>query len=253
MRKSKSKNNYQLFAGIVVLVIMLGVVGITAVGKAQQAKSDVEQLTDLANALGGNVEAFQTGLAYLGSQVQDIGSELLGATGTRFPNGISADNTSPNIGEVRGTTLTATATTTIQELTYGSRYSKALTTSAGSTTTAGLLISIQNTGAQKICDYAEIEFTTAPSGSEMVVSLATSTSATGVSLSGAGIIASTTVATSTPIIINSHDQVGGSTMDSFSWANGVYILGRWDNQDAFATSTDYSSAAGNVYIRCHTQ
>lgn len=32
----------------------------------------------------------------------------LGATGTRFPNGISADTTSPTSGQVRGTTLTTT-------------------------------------------------------------------------------------------------------------------------------------------------
>lgn len=35
-------------------------------------------------------------------------SEELGASGTRFPNGLSADTTSPIAGEVRGTTLTIT-------------------------------------------------------------------------------------------------------------------------------------------------
>jgi len=38
------------------------------------------------------------------------GSDLFGATGTRMPNGISADSTSPVAGEVRGTTLTITST-----------------------------------------------------------------------------------------------------------------------------------------------
>ena len=32
-----------------------------------------------------------------------------GATGTRFPNGLSADSTSPSAGQVRGTTLTVTS------------------------------------------------------------------------------------------------------------------------------------------------
>jgi len=32
----------------------------------------------------------------------------LGASGTRFPNGISADTTSPTVGQVRGTTLVTT-------------------------------------------------------------------------------------------------------------------------------------------------
>lgn len=37
----------------------------------------------------------------------------LGATGTRFPNGLSADSTSPVAGEVRGTDLTITDDATI--------------------------------------------------------------------------------------------------------------------------------------------
>lgn len=36
----------------------------------------------------------------------------LGASGTRFPNGISADTTSPTMGQVRGTTFTATGDST---------------------------------------------------------------------------------------------------------------------------------------------
>lgn len=35
-----------------------------------------------------------------------------GATGTRFPNGLSADSTSPSAGEVRGTTFTVTGAST---------------------------------------------------------------------------------------------------------------------------------------------
>lgn len=35
-----------------------------------------------------------------------------GATGTRYPNGISADSTSPSAGQVRGTTLTITGAST---------------------------------------------------------------------------------------------------------------------------------------------
>lgn len=40
-------------------------------------------------------------------------SASFGATGTRFPNGISADTTSPAVGQVRGTTLLATGATTL--------------------------------------------------------------------------------------------------------------------------------------------
>ena len=39
---------------------------------------------------------------------QPVQGENLGGNGTRFPNGISADSTSPNDGEIRGTDLTIT-------------------------------------------------------------------------------------------------------------------------------------------------
>lgn len=38
-----------------------------------------------------------------------------GASGTRFPNGISADSTSPAVGEVRGADLTATDDLTVTD------------------------------------------------------------------------------------------------------------------------------------------
>ena len=44
---------------------------------------------------------------------QSANSANLGASGTRFPNGISADSTSPSAGQVRGTTLTTTGASTL--------------------------------------------------------------------------------------------------------------------------------------------
>jgi len=41
-----------------------------------------------------------------------VGGDQLGS-GTRFPNGISADTTSPSAGEVRGTTFTVTGAATV--------------------------------------------------------------------------------------------------------------------------------------------
>ena len=38
---------------------------------------------------------------------------MFSATGTRMPNGISADSTSPSAGQVRGTTFTVTGATTL--------------------------------------------------------------------------------------------------------------------------------------------
>lgn len=40
-------------------------------------------------------------------------SDLLGATGTRFPNGLSTDSTSPSAGQLRTSTLTVTGASTL--------------------------------------------------------------------------------------------------------------------------------------------
>lgn len=49
------------------------------------------------------------GFLYLNNKIQVAESDGYGASGTRFPNGLSADTTSPTTGQVRGTTLTTTA------------------------------------------------------------------------------------------------------------------------------------------------
>ncbi len=46
----------------------------------------------------------------VGSLLVNVGALKFGASGTRYPNGLSADNTSPVAGQVRGTTLNITST-----------------------------------------------------------------------------------------------------------------------------------------------
>ena len=55
--------------------------------------------------IAGIIGGFVGGL--VGNQSGNLGA------GTRFPNGISADSTSPSAGEVRGTTLTSTGAATL--------------------------------------------------------------------------------------------------------------------------------------------
>jgi len=57
--------------------------------------------------------------------------------GTRFPNGISADTTSPSAGQVRGTTLTITGAST---LTGASTFSGTLSNTAATSTLGCLRI-----------------------------------------------------------------------------------------------------------------
>lgn len=60
-------------------------------------------------------EWINTALILLVAILLVVGSNQsgVGASGTRFPNGLSADSTSPSSGQVRGTTLTATGAATV--------------------------------------------------------------------------------------------------------------------------------------------
>ena len=97
---NKFKNKSLLIA--VMIIVIVGVISIVGLGKAQ-SKSEVVELTELAVALK-NADAFMAGLDFLAGSF----SGMLGGSGTRFPNGLSADTTSPIPGQVRGTTFLAT-------------------------------------------------------------------------------------------------------------------------------------------------
>lgn len=80
----------------------------------------------------------------------------LGATGTRFPNGISADTTSPSVGQVRGTTLTSTGATTI-----GGTFTVTTSNTATSTTKIGCL---QSTATSTLTPVKLVATTTQAGG-----------------------------------------------------------------------------------------
>jgi len=68
------------------------------------------------------------------------------------------------------------------------------------------------------------------------------------------LIASTTVATSTTILLDHLEHPGSSGMTSFLWGAGEYILGLAGAQyPQYASSTDWDAAAGEMYITCHTR
>jgi hypothetical protein len=70
---------------------------------------------------------------YFFPQVQ----QAFGGTGTRFPNGLSADSTSPSAGQVRGTSLTITGNSSISGLLAVSSSFLTFSPTAVSTTTTG--------------------------------------------------------------------------------------------------------------------
>lgn len=81
---------------------------------------------------------------------------FLGASGTRFPHGISADSTSPSSGEVRGTTLTATGAATIGSTLGVSGESQLSTVVAGGSVYTTSTANSTTLTAAQVCDYSVI-------------------------------------------------------------------------------------------------
>ena len=65
----KRKNNNVIICAVISLLLLGGIVGVVNIGKAQQAQSDLAELTEFANSVSGNIEAFNAGLDYLASKV----------------------------------------------------------------------------------------------------------------------------------------------------------------------------------------
>ena len=237
------------YAPHVAVLVLLALVGGQSVLRAQDG-SDPVTINNYAeggvviNVAGGSDEP------------------AFGANGTRFPNGLSTDTTSPSDGEVRSTTLTVTASSTFQQVLHGSSFTVAFTSTAQSTTTAGGLFSIQNTTGDKMCNPITLQYTTAYSGNAFTVSVSTSTTpnteADGVT--GPGLVATTTAGVGDKLILTSHTRPGnyvalapnGLTASStpFFWANGVYVNGTHYSTAAGAKQEDYSSMAGRAYLDC---
>ena len=168
----------------------------------------------------------------------DSQTDSLGG-GTRFPKGISADTTAPATGEVRGTTLTITATTTLTESVDGLVVGG--TISMAATGTARTVYS--NTTGPKYCDadtaylYVKNNGSFAPS---LVFSMGTSTSA----VATTNLIASTTVATSTTSLLQPIES-------KFILENGdelMVIFG--DITNTMASSTYFGNWTAEAGVWC---
>jgi len=256
-KNHKVSSKKSLWFSVVAIVLVVSVMGVIQVGKAQQEKSPVAELTDLANALKGDTSAFEAGLTYLGEQV---GNAVFGAVGSRFPHGVSVGL---NAASPVDNGLNVDATSTLQEITLGSRYVVDLTLTATSTTpgTAGYIL---NSGATKVCQRVEVEVTSASNaggragaGAPFDISVGTSTAITTWSGQGANLIASTTIATSTTVLYDSVAYEGGGVTDgsSFLWENGKYIVVGFDGKvgDPATSTAALTNMDGKLYIICHTR
>lgn len=155
-------------------------------------------------------------------------------------------------------TLSIGATTTMQEITLGSRFTSALTFTAGATTTPGGLFSIQNTGDTKLCNRLDLDITGGTTGSAVIFSAATSTSGSAIT-ADMSLIASTTLATTSASIIDNYyapgtyATAGTDQGRSWRWVAGEYIIGQFDVTATGASSTVYTVMSGNAYVHCITR
>lgn len=245
----RRKNRFTPYMGYAVAVVVL-----------------VATVSAIANAVVPNTFNIQEAVMNFGSSEDDeaLGSGIATADGTT--------NFTTNVAMERN--LDLQATTTLQELKWGTRFSEALDFTRGNTTTPGALFSLQNTGAAKLCTLVEVEITTgstaggpAGAGNAFTFAVGTSTAASSWSTKTATVIASTTPATSSLAIINSLVSPGsyvGTDQDiggaPWLWGNGEYLLGVFDDASkstgggTYATdSGSYTGMAGSVYVSCHTR
>lgn len=94
--------------------LVIGVLGLVATGGLVLAGGGSDSSVDVGGVTFESCDncTFNVGLG-VSSEDFSVPEELLGASGTRFPSGLSADTTSPLAGEVRGTTLTTTGAANI--------------------------------------------------------------------------------------------------------------------------------------------
>lgn len=180
--------------------------------------------------------------------------------------GSGQNNQNPTFGSGIGDRIS------YNELELGDALSQRLSFAAAATTTPGGLFRILNAGEARICTVVQLDITTATAqggllgtGAPLEFSVATSTSRTALS-GNLGIIASTTLATSTTSLIDSVGNPGtyvGADQDiggkSFVWGTGVYLLGQFDayldttSRTSATSSNVYSGVAGKMYIDCHVR
>lgn len=166
--------------------------------------------------------------------------------GTRFANGISTDSTSPSSGEIRTTSLTVTAASTLtgtSTLTKSVDGFVAFDDFSVATGTAKAVYT--NSFSDQMCDAESGFIDAVASGAQapsLVLSLGTTTSATGYS---AGLLSSTTLATSTSPVLPLTYTV------PFKLKNGESIVGALsDANGIISSSTNYSNWDIDFGVHC---
>jgi len=166
-------------------------------------------------------------------------------SGTRFPNGLSADGTSPSAGQVRGTTLTVTGAATIATTTITKSFDTFMIGGSISTAATNTPRTIYtNDGAPIFCDSSTAgafwDSTDYSPAHQFSVGTSTSNAAPSASL-----IATTTVATSTDTVTPTHRDL------LFIMNKGDTVVALTaDDSDTGASSTNFSAWTAEFQVEC---
>ena len=178
------------------------------------------------------------------SIAQQVGSAMFGSTGTRFPNGLSTDTTSPSAGQIRGTLLTITGTTTLTESVDGLVIGGTISTAA----TGTVRTLDTNTTGPKACDASRGHLVVRNKGlfsPSLQFSVGTSTSA----IQSTNLIASTTIATSTPGTTFFYSIAPSASL--FVYKQGDVLTAMMgDITNSLASSTNYSNLTVEFGMWC---
>ena len=191
-------------------------------------------------ALG--VAIFKGGTETIVREVSNLGG------GTRFINGLSTDSTSPSAGQVRTTSLTVTAASTLTGTTSPAQVLLPVGSAISTAATGTPITLYSNTTGPKVCRGSTGVLSARNRGNfspSIQVSIGTSSA----SVTTTNLVASTTIATSTP---------GTSFFRTISFSDRPFILEQGDEIMAItgditnteASSTNYTNLTLDARILC---
>jgi len=168
----------------------------------------------------------------------------LSGNGTRFPNGISTDSTSPSDNEVRSTTLTVTGASTLTGTTTIARSVDGLVVGGSiSTAATGTAITVYTNTNRKVCD-ASTGFVLARNNGSFSPSMRLSMGTSTASVTTTNLVASSTLATSTTKTIIPNDSL-------FIFESGDKLMAILDdNGNTTASSTYFSNWSAEAGMWC---
>ncbi|MEA2036222.1 MAG: hypothetical protein U9O94_01840 [Nanoarchaeota archaeon] len=200
MSKKKSKNNYGVIVGFVVIAVFAVVVSVSAVGGlVQNYYIETANITNPTSEVADSEVFGASGdnnlSSYLGLEIQDTGITI--DADAWFTGAVSL-----------GTNSTSTLGRPDATFQIPLDFTKATGTgNVAVKDTQAIIGSIQNTGARMLCNMASIDIKTANGLYNMDLQGGIATTAT----SSATEIAATTVSTSTTDILNKEDDEGSNT------------------------------------------